>query len=70
MHEYQGLNVILISESYGAIYSGMTPGYIEKLYSLDDITIDLQRLCFNARATFIKDKVVNLDEENKNIHLK
>jgi len=70
MHEYKGLNVILISESYGAIYSGMTPGYIEKLYSLDDITIDLQRLCFNAGATFIKDKVVSLDEENQIIQLK
>ena len=70
MHEYKGLNIILISESYGAIYSGMTPGYIEKNYSLDEITIDLQRLCFNAGATFIKDKVVSLDEENKIIHLK
>ena len=70
MHQYNGLNVILISESYGAIYSGMTPGYIEKIYSLDDITIDLQRLCFNAGATFIKDKVISLDEENKILHLK
>ena len=70
MHEYKGLNVILISESYGAIYSGMTPGYIEKLYSLDEITIDLQRLCFNAGATFIKDKVVSLDENNQILYLK
>ena len=70
MNQYKGLNVILISESYGAIYSGMTPGYIEKLYSLDDITIDLQRLCFNAGATFIKDKVISLDEENQILHLK
>jgi selenide,water dikinase len=70
MHQYKGLNVILISESYGAIYSGMTPGYIEKIYSLDEITIDLQRLCFNAGATFIKDKVISLDEENKILHLK
>ena len=70
MHQYNGLNVILISESNGAIYSGMTPGYIEKLYSLDDITIDLQRLCFNAGATFIKDKVISLDEENQILHLK
>ena len=69
MNEYKGLNVILISESYGAIYSGMTPGYIEGLYSLDEITIDLQRLCFNAGATFIKDKVISLDEENQIIHL-
>ena len=41
MNEYKGLNVILISESYGAIYSGMTPGYIEKFYPLDEITSDL-----------------------------
>ena len=54
MHQYHGLNVILISESYGAIYSGMTPGYIENLYSLDEITIDLQRLCFNAGAPALK----------------
>ena len=70
MRQYHGLNVILISESYGAIYSGMTPGYIENLYSLDEITIDLQRLCFNAGATFIKDKVISLDEENQILHLK
>ena len=57
MSEYMGLNIILISEDYKAIYSGMTPGYIKKFYSLEDISIDLQRLCFNAGATFIKDKM-------------
>ena len=70
MNEYRGLNLILISEGYEAIYSGMTPGYIKKFYSLDDISIDLQRLCFNAGATFIKDKVINLDCENRKVNLK
>ena len=70
MNEYKGLNVVLISESYGAIYSGMTPGYIEKLYLLDEIIIDLQRICFNAGATFIKDKVIRMDEKNQILHLK
>ena len=70
MNEYKGLNVILISEGYKAIYSGMTPGYIKKFYTLEDISIDLQRLCFNAGATFIKDKVINLDTENQKIYLK
>ena len=69
MNEYRGLNVILISEGYEAIYSGMTPGYIKKFYSLEDISVDLQRLCFNAGATFIKDKVINLDNKNQTIHL-
>ena len=70
MNEYRGLNIILISEGYEAIYSGMTPGYIKKFYSLEDISIDLQRLCFNAGATFIKDKVINLDTQNQKIYLK
>ena len=69
MNEYRGLNIILISEGYEAIYSGMTPGYFKKFYSLEDISIDLQRLCFNAGATFIKDKVINLDNKNQIIHL-
>ncbi len=69
MNEYRGLNVILISEGYEAIYSGMTPGYIKKFYSLEDISIDLQRLCFNAGATFIKDKVIKLDSKNQIIYL-
>ena len=70
MNEYRGLNVILISEGYEAIYSGMTPGYIKKFYSLKDISIDLQRLCFNAGATFIKDIVINLDTQNQKVYLK
>ena len=69
MSEYRGLNIILISEGYEAIYSGMTPGYIKKFYSLKDISIDLQRLCFNAGATFIKDKVIKLDSKNQIIYL-
>ena len=69
MNEYRGLNIILISEGYEAIYSGMTPGYIKKFYSIEDISIDLQRLCFNAGATFIKDKVIKLDSKNQIIYL-
>ena len=70
MNEFKGLNVILISEYYDAIYSGMTPGFIKKIYSLKDISIDLQRLCFNAGATFIKDQVISLDSQNQILHLK
>ena len=70
MNEFKGLNVILISEYYDAIYSGMTPGFIKKIYSLKDISIDFQRLCFNAGATFIKDQVISLDSQNQILHLK
>ena len=61
MIKIKGLHTILISDNFEAVYSGMTPGYIHEEFNKDEICIDLQRLCFNANATFIKDKVVKLE---------
>ena len=58
MNTLKGLHTILINENFEATYSGMTPGFIHKDFSKKEISIDLQRLCFNAGATFIRDKVV------------
>ena len=69
MNTIRGLHTILISEHFEATYSGMTPGYIHKDYSKEEISIDLQRLCFNAGATFIKDKVVKIDTNLSLIHI-
>ncbi len=69
MNNIKGLHTILISEHFEAIYSGMTPGHIHKEFSKEEISIDLQRLCFNAGATFIKDKVIKLDTNLKELHL-
>ena len=69
MNEYIGLQTILISENYDATYSGLTPAYLQNQIKKSEISIDLQRLCFNAGATFIKDRVVSLDTNNKTINL-
>ncbi len=69
MNRIKGLHTVLISESYEATYSGMTPGYIHKDFSKEEISIDLQRLCFNAGATFIKDKVVKIETNNQKLEL-
>ena len=69
MNRIKGLHTILISEHFEATYSGMTPGYIHRDFSREEISIDLQRLCFNAGATFIKDKVIKLETNNKKIVL-
>ena len=69
MNRIKGLHTVLISELYEATYSGMTPGYINKDFSKEDISIDLQRLCFNAGATFIKDKVVKIETKNQKLEL-
>ena len=65
----KGLHTILISEHFEATYSGMTPGFINEDFSKEEISIDLQRLCFNAGATFIRDKVTRLDTNNKELQL-
>lgn len=70
MIKVKGLHTILISEHFDATYSGMTPGYIHKDFNKDDISIDLQKLSYNAGATFIKDKVVKLDTYKKKLELK
>ena len=69
INNIKGLHTILISEYFEATYSGMTPGYIHKDFSKEEISIDLQRLCFNAGATFIKDKVIKLDTNHQELQL-
>ena len=68
-HSIRGLHTILISEHFEATYSGMTPGFIHEDFSKEEISIDLQRLCFNAGATFIRDKVIKLDSNHKELQL-
>ena len=69
MKNYQGLHTILVSKEYHATYSGMTPGFFFNKFSQQEIDIDLQRLCFNAGATFIKDEVIDLDLQKDKIKL-
>ena len=70
MNEYDGLHTILINNTSSAIYSGMTPGYIRKEFHLNDITIDLQRLCYNAGTTFIDDSAIDIETSSQKISLK
>ena len=70
MHKYLGLHTILINDGINAVYSGMTPGFIQRQYTQEEISINLQRLCLNAEVTFINDKVIGLDTENQTITLR
>ena len=59
--------VVLISSSVHQYYSGMFSGYTEGFYSLDDIRIDLERLCEKIGAVFIVDQIVSVDAEAKQL---
>ncbi|EMF47874.1 NADH dehydrogenase-like protein / Selenide,water dikinase [Planococcus halocryophilus Or1] len=53
--------VLLISPSPYQYYSGMFSGYTEGVYSLDDIRIDLIKLCQNIGVEFSEDAITAVD---------
>lgn len=56
-----GLDIILISNTRFAPYSGMLPGYIAGFYSFEECHIDLEKLAKSTGINFIVDEVVGLN---------
>ncbi len=70
MDKIDGLRVTLISDVYETPYSGMLPGFIENDYSLDDIQIDLYKICYHGNFRFINCKVNKIDGIKNLIYFK
>ena len=70
MDKIDGLRVTLISDVYETPYSGMLPGFIENDYSLDDIQIDLYKICYHGNFRFINCKVNKIDGNQNLIYFK
>jgi NADH dehydrogenase FAD-containing subunit len=58
---------ILISPSQYHYYSGMFSEYIEDLYSLEKIRIDLKNLCKEASVDFVESTVLSFDPYQQNL---
>ncbi|MCT7948375.1 FAD-dependent oxidoreductase [Ancylothrix sp. C2] len=56
-----GLEIILISNTRFAPYSGMLPGHIAGFYSFEECHIDLEKLAKTTGIDFIVDEAVGLD---------
>ena len=65
MNPLPGVRLTLISPQVKTPYSGMLPGLIAGHYTVDDIHIDLARLCQFSHARFIQAPInnINLDEK-------
>ncbi len=70
MDKIDGLRVTLISDVYETPYSGMLPGFIEDDYTLDDIQIDLYKICHLGNFRFINCKVNKIDGIKNLIYFK
>ena len=65
MHPVPGLVVTLISRDINTPYSGSLPGYLTRLYTLEDIHIDLRPLAQFAGVRIIQGTVDHIDLEQK-----
>lgn len=70
MKPVPGLRVTLISRSRTAIYSGMVPGYVAGQYSLDEISVNLDRLCVLGGHRLIVGEIEGLDPIAQRIALR
>ena len=61
MNPLPGVAVTLVSESSVIPYSAMVPGHIAGDYALDQITIDLIRLCRNVSVRFVAARATGID---------
>lgn len=63
----ENVHIVLVSPSRFQYYSGMFSGFTEGVYSIDDIRIDLERLCEKIGCTFIKDAIAAVDARAKTL---
>lgn len=69
MNPLPGVQLILVSPSWRTPYSGMLPGLLAGHYSVDDIHIDLRKLCCWAGVRFIQSRVDSINPVAKTVSL-
>jgi selenide, water dikinase len=68
-HHNNGWHVTLIDVVAAATYSGMVPGCLAGVYTVDETLLPLQPLAEWANCTFVQDTVVDIDLEQRLIYL-
>jgi len=69
MNPMAGVRLTLVSSSYESPYSGMLPGLIAGHYAVDEVHVDLLRLCHWAGVRFVESTMHRIDLEAQEVHL-
>ena len=67
MRPMPGVAVTLVNEAAIVPYSAMVPAHIGGEYPLDEITIDLVRLCQSAKVRFVAERVTGVDPAGRRV---
>ncbi len=62
-----GVAVTLVNEAATVPYSAMVPAHIGGEYPLDEITIDLVRLCQAAKVRFVAERAASVDPAGRRV---
>lgn len=57
--------VTLLNPTSTYYYSGMFSGYVEGIYSLEELEIDLEELCQRSGVQFFKGTAMSVDAKQK-----
>lgn len=57
--------ITLISDYRRQYYSGMLGGYIEGIYTEEEISFDVQDLCAENHINFVHDKIIEVNDDEK-----
>lgn len=67
MRPVPGVAVTLVSEASVIPYSAMVPGHLARDYRIDEITIDLVRLCAAMKVRLVPARAVGLDVHTRKV---
>lgn len=63
----KGYEITLITDYKRQYYSGMLPGFIEGIYTEEEISFDVEELCRKAGVKYINEKIVKIDAHEKTV---
>ena len=64
-----GVEVVLVSPSTLAPYSGMVPAWLAGDYSWEECCIDFSSLCVRANARFVVGEIIAIDADHRKLRL-
>lgn len=65
--DLNNLDITLITDFSRQYYSGMLPGFIEGIYTEEEISFDVEELCKYSNVEYIHDKILSIDANTKTV---
>ena len=62
------INITLITDYGRQYYSGMLSGFVEGIYTEDEISFDVRELSKRANVNYVEEEIISIDKNKKSGH--